>query len=73
MSKESQIQFLNKLMDEVSESKVEDYRREYANKQEGNLFIGRGVLRKGFRLYALNEGMKRSDIKSENILKMVVQ
>ena len=49
MSKESQLQFLNKLMEEVSEDKVKDYRVDYANKQEGNLFIGRGVLRKGFR------------------------
>ena len=62
MSKESQIKFLEKLIDEVSKSKVEEYRREYADRQEANLFIGRGVLRKGFRLYALKEGMKRSDI-----------
>lgn len=62
MSKASQIRFLEKLIDEVSASKVEKFRRAYADKQEGNLFINRGVLRKGFRLYLLKEGMKRSDI-----------
>ena len=62
MSKASQIRFLEKLIDEVSSSKVKEFRRAYADKQEGNLFINRGVLRKGFRLYLSKEGMKKSDI-----------
>ena len=62
MSKASQIRFLEKLIDEVSSSKVKEFRRAYADKQESNLFINRGVLRKGFRLYLLKEGMKKSDI-----------
>lgn len=64
MSKASQIRFLEKLIDEVSSSKVKEFRRAYADKQESNLFINRRTLRKGFRLYLLKEGMKKSDINS---------